>query len=127
MESGRVIRPNPGGGFDLHLEDDSLVRQVAIALRVMNQATTPGSRIEGLSTQVDDDIDAGVLVYHSVVSGAFWSTDGLVAGRSALTNIKDEERRIVEDALLAYTAVLPQGHVDQTSLRALRTSLKETP
>jgi len=61
------------------------------------------------------------------MSCAFWSTDGLAAGRVSLANATEEERRIIEDALLAYTAVLPQGHVDQTPLRALRTSLKETP
>jgi hypothetical protein len=60
------------------------------------------------------------------MSSAFWSDDWTARNYVNLNNLTLEERRIVEDALLAYTVVLPEQHVDQPALAALRTSLKET-
>lgn len=61
------------------------------------------------------------------MSKAFWSTDMHPAGYVGMKLLSLDEQRLVEEALIAYTAVLPKGHVDRPALAELRTSLKETP
>lgn len=61
------------------------------------------------------------------MSKAFWTNDMHPAGYVGIKLLSLKEQEIINDALLAYTAVLPQRHADQTALADLRESLKETP